>query len=85
MDTPLAIVRACLTMLPRLEAEESLLASTRTGVGSGALTSGDATAITARWLRTSHGGSSRAPVVRRPDPAALGEIGIGVRIEATRG
>ena len=60
--TPRAIVRACLLMLPRLQAEESLLTSQRIAVGTGSMKSADSRQITSGWIRAMRNqGTSMAP------------------------
>lgn len=82
METPVAIVHASLSALPRLAAEESFLAATRTGVGSGTLPQETAQAITTEWSRT----VERAGHVKRHRPTAGDLASIGVEIvEVPRG
>lgn len=72
METPMALLRACAQMLPRLQAEESLLGSTVTAVGSG--TAGrEARSVTQAWQRTA--GSLRRSM-RKPSLHDLASLGI---------
>jgi hypothetical protein len=74
--TPLAIIKVCVAMMPRLQAEESLSAVERTAIGSGSLKTSDAHAITRRWARTASGREQ----IERLSPAGLQAIGIGYQI-----
>lgn len=80
MERPIAIVRACLAMLPRLEAEESLLASTRARVGSGMLAAEDAQKVTRAWARVASAGAPGNVRGARPSPDQLAAMGIDVTI-----
>jgi hypothetical protein len=73
---PLAVVRAYLPLLPRLQAEESLLASQRTAVGSGSLKREQARAVTGGWSRLVDAGVTPARPASRHE---LGGSGIGYR------
>jgi hypothetical protein len=66
--TPLAVVRACLDMLPRLEAEESILAVNRTAVGSGTARRDRAQQVTRSWERAASTGRTRPAI---PDGVAF--------------
>jgi hypothetical protein len=83
METPLAIVRASSRMLPRLEAEESLLATQRTAVGTGSLSKDDRQAVVRRWARQVDIPATQA--VRTKDPGALAAMGIGLRQARRKG
>lgn len=82
METPVALVHASASLLPRFTAEESFLASTRVAVGSGSLDADDARAVTAEW-RSCLERATRA-VVRQPSVTDLAAIGVSV-IEVPRG
>lgn len=74
METPVAIVHASLSALPRLSAEESFLAATRTGVGSGSLPTDTAQQITAEWGQALERAGRAAR--HRPTASDLAAIGI---------
>jgi hypothetical protein len=59
-------------MLPRLQAEESLLASTRASVGSGFMASDDARRIMSTWERTANPERPRAQKATPEDMARMG-------------
>ena len=86
MPTP--ILNAYAEQLPRLTAEESLLAANRTAVGTGSLKKGEGRRVAASWQRLA--GEHRA-VVRSKGPgeyaAHMAALGIGVKKErkATNG
>ncbi len=62
-------------MAPRLQAEESLLAALRTGVGTGAVASGPT--ISRRWQREAGVAADHVPPVPQMfSPQALGVIGV---------
>lgn len=68
-------------MLPRLRAEESLLESNRTALGSGVLSREDASKLGSRWERVAN--NQGGPTAQRATPQVLGAMGIGVRRVAT--
>jgi len=70
---PSALVRACLQMLPRLEAEESVLAANRYKVGSGTLPKEQHDAIAGAWEQQADRPRPKA------DPSALVAHGFQVR------
>jgi hypothetical protein len=78
MPTP--ILNAYAAQLPRLSAEESLLAATRVAVGSGSLKKGEGQRIQHQWSKAAEQG---APVVRSTGPAQyaahMAGLGIGVK------
>lgn len=81
---PQALVRACLEMLPRIQAEESLQMARRVAVGSGTLTAEDAKAAQSDWLRTCE--PVRRPKVRhKATPADLAAMGISYRVVPSSG
>jgi hypothetical protein len=75
-------VRSSLAMLPRLEAEESLLAVDRLAVGGGHLERDAMRRTLDRWLMAADP-SARSPRRRRvmlASPDALADMGIGVTV-----
>jgi hypothetical protein len=76
MRTPMALVRASLAMLPRLQAEEALLVVQATALGTGSLKPGEARQVRDRLVRAA--GHRRAPA-QRMTPEGLAAIGIGFR------
>lgn len=64
-------------MLPRLTAEDSLLAAQRVAVGSGSLKPHDARAIADSWARH----LQKRMKAARPTREDLAAIGIGVRVK----
>lgn len=74
MRTPTAMVLALFTMLPRLEAEQSMLAAERVAMGMGAMKKEAADAIWKRWAKAANEG-----VDVRPQPTALAAHGIPIR------
>lgn len=78
METPVAIVRASVRMLPRLEAEESMQAATRIGVAVGG--SPEARTIAASWAHTAATVTRAARRHAPPLPTeAMPRMGIGLR------
>jgi hypothetical protein len=75
METPDAIFRSALQMMPRLEAEESILAVHRGAVASGTLESSARQALIGKWERRA-AAPAAAPVA---GPRALPDIGLGMR------
>jgi hypothetical protein len=78
MPTP--FLNAYAEQLPRLTAEESLMAANRVAVGSGSLKKGVGQRIAQRWL---HSAGQMAPAVRPKGPAEyaahMASLGIGVQ------
>ena len=78
MPTPL--LNAYSAQLPRLRAEESLLAAERTAVGTGSLKKGEGRRILAGWQRQT---DQRPPVVRprtrEQYRAHMAGLGVGVK------
>lgn len=78
---PIGLMRACLTMLPRLQAEEALTARTAVALGTGSYERSDAREITDTWLQ-----QAQAPRAGRGRPApaaspeALSGVGIGYQV-----
>lgn len=77
-ETPVSVVQACISMLPRLEAEESVLAANRHKVGSGMLPAEQQQAIAGEWEQKA------APVSgptqrKRVDPSPLVAHGFAIR------
>lgn len=84
MHTPLAIVRSALKMLPRLTAEESIMASNRMLVGSGAASPEDARAMHRDWSRDAT--PPRQQSKAKATPKDLSAIGIDYQVvERPRG
>lgn len=75
---PFALIRACVTMLPRLQAEESIRATQHVAVGTGSLERGDSQRITDRWAAAAQPNGRRPP--RQTNPATLAAIGIGYTV-----
>lgn len=65
-ELPWALVEAHLEAIPRLRAEESLIAATRVALGSGTLKRADASAVHRAWSQQAHEGRRR--VAPRPVP-----------------
>lgn len=65
-----------MAMLPRLTAQESMLAAERLAVGTGAATRAQARTITTAWHRSAGLGGGRT---KTPPTAGWGAIGIGMR------
>jgi hypothetical protein len=63
--TPIAVFRACLAWLPRLEAEESLLACSRVALGSGTLAKDDRQTLHRAWMKQASPPPDRARRRRR--------------------
>lgn len=82
MRTSTAVVRSSLVMLPRLQAEESILFANRTAVGSGALSKDDARAVTSKWAKAA---AAEIPVLRNPSQEDLNALGISVKKVKRRG
>jgi hypothetical protein len=72
------LLRACVVMLPRLQAEEALLGVTATALGTGSLKSAEARSTMDRLSSAVAGGSGRSRAVPA-HPGVLAEMGIGVR------
>jgi hypothetical protein len=75
----MVVVKACGRMLPRLEAEESLLAVQRGLVGSAALKRETASGVVREWQRTAAPAGTQ-PRARRLRPEMVGGLGIGYRV-----
>lgn len=75
MSVPMGLLRALLTMLPRLEAEERLQAVQVGQVASGWMKGDDARPILQRWARA----AAPAPRQRDTNWAAVGRMGMGLR------
>lgn len=77
---PTLLLNAYATRLPRLSAEESLMAAQRIAVGTGSLQKGDGRRIAEGWQRMA---AQHRPVVRPTDEAMyaaqMAGLGIGVR------
>lgn len=66
---------ACVQMLPRLTAAESLLAAQRAAVGGGTLKKGKAEQIVRGWQRAAHGAR---PIQRRHPSSVFAAAGIPI-------
>ncbi len=80
MDVPMGYLRAFVTMRPRLEAEESLLAAQRGSVASGFMKAEDSRRIIRSW-ETQKG--DRPERTRRATPGQLRDMGISY-VEVSR-
>ncbi len=76
MHTPTVIVLGLLTMQPRLQAEESILESSRVAMGTGSLKAEDADATAKRWDAAAN--PDAEPSKPKPAAALMGH-GIPVR------
>ncbi|HMJ87979.1 MAG TPA: hypothetical protein VK504_32605 [Vicinamibacterales bacterium] len=77
----MVVLRACGRMLPRLEAEESILAADRLGVGTRTVSRQAVKEALDRWQRTAHPAHTRARARRpRATPDSLAALGIGYHI-----
>ncbi len=74
----MALVNACLTMLPRLEAEQAIARVNTTAVGSGHAEPAAVRALHQQWSAAARGGDI-APRSHRRDPAELTQLGFLVR------
>jgi hypothetical protein len=72
---PRRVLRIFAAMIPRLTAEESLLAAERIAVGVGRLPRHDARALVSRWQRAARAGRERAQPIT---PVLLAASGIRV-------
>jgi hypothetical protein len=84
IDTPIAMVNACLRMLPRLKAEENLVAVHVGAIGAGTLEKEARSKILRGWESAVHGVTARskpAPLT----PALAAAMGIQVVIEEAKG
>ena len=79
-ETPRAVVRAHLLMLPRIGAEESLLTAQRIAVGTGSLKADACRDLMRDWLRVASAGQPLKRAVSRASLRAMGKAaGIGYR------
>lgn len=76
-EIPLGIVRACTRMMPRLRAEESVLATERIGVGTGSV-GAIGTDLLKAWHRDMTIDEPTAPTKKRATRADLEAMGIKV-------
>ena len=74
---PLAVLTASLAALPRLEAEESILAMTRVAMGTGSFKEETSRQIRKDWVRTAEGPQPIEKAVAAP--RALPGMGFGSR------
>lgn len=72
-QTPTALVLSSYARIPALEAEQSILAANRIGMGSGTMKPESATALARRWSLLASGEEDR------PDPYHLAQKGFAVR------
>lgn len=79
----MVIVKAFGRMLPRIEAEESLLEAERVGVGSRAVPRDTIRSATGRWRRTAYPAHTRARAPRAT-PDTLPALGIGYQVVPPR-
>lgn len=79
---PPAMLNAYIDALPRLTAEESLLASERVAVGSGSLKRFVARRIQSGWIRQA---DQRRPTMRASGPAEyraqMAAVGVALKLE----
>jgi hypothetical protein len=80
-ETPWDVVQAHLAMMPGLRAEESLLAVTRTALGSGCVEKREARELLREWERTIYRAKRRRHPGSSTDPVKLASSGVGVIIE----
>lgn len=88
MVAPAALVRAYLTMLPRLQAQEQLASVDAVSLGMGGFEAGDRQRIMGRLQAAMNGElGERAPAAERKPASAeqLAAIGIGVTILPSEG
>jgi len=82
-ETPAAVIEACMAMLPRLEAEESVLAQNVVAMGSGTLPPEKSAQIGQAWQDAmASQGAPAATAARRPghvDVPGLRSLGVTVR------
>jgi len=84
-EVPSALVNACAIMLPRLEAEESMLAATRVAMGNGSLQPDEANRVREQWsTATMEDVPSAVPAPVKPHTEALQFMGFAVRRIPTR-
>lgn len=76
---PIPILRAHLLMLPRLDAEESLVAAERIAVGSGSMKPAPRAEVVAAWRDAAEIRIVRRPKDRGAHAAQLAAAGIGIR------
>lgn len=74
-ETPVSVVQACMAMLPRLEAQESLQAANRYKVGSGKLPKEQHDALAREWEQQAHAGRPKP----KADPSVLAAHGFAIR------
>lgn len=80
MAVPMALLRAFAQQIPRLQAEETLLASQASAIGSGAMKQRDVQAAIARLQRVAAGGNPYTKLRNKTDLGAVAAMGVGVRI-----
>ena len=75
-EIPSGVVLALLTMLPRLDAEESITAANRVALGTGSMSDDDARSVSRLWSAAT---APPEPLIVKPTPEALSALGIPVR------
>ncbi|MGE3175922.1 MAG: hypothetical protein AB7O32_00515 [Vicinamibacterales bacterium] len=75
----MAMVRACLTMLPKITAAESLLAAARVGVGAGRLVPADSEQLRRAWQETADATATSMTPRQGASASALRRRGLKVR------
>jgi hypothetical protein len=79
-ETPRAVVRAHLLMLPRIGAEESLLTAQRIAVGTGSLKADALRDLMRSWQRVADAGRPPKRATSQASLKAMGKaVGIGYR------
>jgi len=76
-ETPLVAIRACVAMLPRLEATEALRGAEVAAIGGGTLAADVRTKTLNRWAREASTSTSSRPAPR-PTVGRLAHLGIGM-------
>lgn len=77
---PIPLLQAHLTMLPRLEAEESIVAAERMAVGSGSMKPAPRRDVVAGWRRAAKVDAARRATDPEGHRALAAAAGIGVRV-----
>ena len=73
----MGLIRACIAMLPRLQATESLLGMNVVALGSGSLEQHDAHALLARLSQSAFG---RRRTLAKASPTELAGMGVGIGV-----
>lgn len=77
---PVPLLQAYLAMLPRLEAEESLVAAERIAVGTGSMTKDGRDQVIDAWRTAAQIRIIRRPRDRVTHGAQLASVGIGLHV-----